>query len=209
VLVDREFYRAALVHDLTAQGIPMLMPTKSTVDHPADDSIPAWNRGRGVWQRVHPSFKQYPNQSAAFVRLVLIGHDDKASWEVREQYAQGTLSFDEAINKLAGFYTTLAPWKNQDAWARYLARLYKRRWSVETGFRSSIRCTLTSGAAPRAEMGGPIHAGWAYDLWQFWAFNHARRGYLRAIAPDRFSGGGAGVVREILLASACKLIESS
>ena len=212
VLVDREFYRAALVHDLTAQGIPMLMPTKK---HP-------WTIRR-MTQYLHgtagvvsgnvftQSFKQYPNQSAAFVRLVLIGHDDKASWEVREQYAQGTLSFDEAINKLAGFYTTLSPWKNQDAWARYLARLYKRRWSVETGFRElnslhpHLRCR--THVQKWADL---FMRGWAYDLWQFWAYNHARRGYLPGNRTRQiFQVEAAGVVREILLASARKLIESS
>jgi hypothetical protein len=211
-LFDREFYRAALVHDLTAQGIPMLMPTKK---HP-------WTLRR-MAQYLHgtggvvsgnvftQSFKQYPNQSAAFVRLVLIGHDGKASWEVREQYAQGAFNFDEAIDKLAGFYTTLPPWKNEDAWARYLTRLYKRRWSVETGFRElnslhpHLRCR--THVQKWADL---FMRGWAYDLWQFWAFYHARRGYLPGNRTRQiFQVEAAGVVREILLASARKLIESS
>ncbi len=210
-LFDREFYRAALVHDLTSQGIPVLMPTKK---HP-------WTLRR-MAQYLHgtagvvsgnvftQSFKQYPNQSAAFVRLALIGHDDQACGEIREQYIQGLLSLDEALAKLAGFYTTLRPWKNENAWAQYLARLYKRRWSVETGFRElnalhpHFRCR--SHVQKWADL---FMRGWSYNLWQFWAFNHARRGYLPGNRTRQiFQVEAAGVFREILLASVQKFAKS-
>lgn len=64
-----------------------------------------------------------------------MGHNDQSAHQIRQKYRQGVLGFDQALKKLSAFFTTMSSWKNQKRWARYLTRLYKKRWNEETGFR--------------------------------------------------------------------------
>ncbi|OLS14306.1 MAG: hypothetical protein RBG13Loki_2060 [Promethearchaeota archaeon CR_4] len=79
-------------------------------------------------------------------------------------------------------------------------RTYKRRWSVETGFRElnafhpQLRCR--THVQKWADL---FTRGWAYDLWQFWTWQRARRGYLPASRTRQiFQGEAAFVLRELL-----------
>jgi hypothetical protein len=177
-LVDREFYRAALVKELVALHVPVLMPTKK---YP-------WVRQRmeqylyGTAGIVSGNVftqgnQQYPFQQSVFVRLILIGRDDLGCWEVREQYDQQALSLDKALARLAGFYTTLRPWKNEKAFARYLVRAYKQRWGVETGFRELNAIHPYFRCRTHVQKWADLFMrGWTYDLWQAWAFQQKKRG---------------------------------
>ena len=204
VLVDREFYRAALVRDLARDKVPVLMPT---IKRPwAVKRMAQYLHGTAgvVSGNVFTqSFRQYPFQSSVFVRLVLVGHGRKGCWEVREQYNQQALSFDEALGQLAGFYTTLRPWKNPKAWARYLSRTYKRRWNVETGFRELNSLHPYFRCRTYVQKWADIFMrGWAYDLWQVWAFHHTRCGHFPGnYTRQIFQVEAAAAVREILIGS--------
>jgi len=136
VLMDREFYRAALVKELKSRGYPSLIPAKKYLRVRQD--FLAFLHGKG------PLVKQYffsqtqgakPWPSSVHVYLALVGHNGQSALEIRRAYQGGRLTIHEAMHQLAGFFTTLRPRKNHARWCRWLSRLYKKRWLQETGFR--------------------------------------------------------------------------
>jgi hypothetical protein len=168
LLVDREFYRAALVDDLRKIGVSTLMPTKkyNWVKYRMHQFL--IGKGSFISGTIFSqTAKKYPHQRGAIVRLVLIGHDGQSAFEVRDKFRNGILNFDEAMHNLAGFYTNLKPWKNKRSWARYLVREYKRRWNIETGFRMlnfmHIRFRSNQFTVVLSEM---YMRGWIYNCWQ-------------------------------------------
>jgi len=191
ILVDREFYRAALVDDLRKIGIKTLMPTKkyNWVKHRMYQFLN--NKGTIVSGTIFSqTAKKYPHQRGAIVRLVLIGHDNQSAFEVRDKFRNGTFTYDEALHNLAGFYTNLKPWKNKRSWARYLVREYKKRWSIETGFRmlnsmhKRFRSTQFSVILSELYMRGWIYNGWQaylHECKRLNVFNRDRTfdGFLR------------------------------
>lgn len=132
--LDREFYRVSVFRDLKHEKVMTIEPAKK------------YGRVRNEFKKYlfkqrpistpylfTQTAKQYPMQSSTHVNLVLVGHDDEPARDIREKMWQGTLTFDEAMSKMAGFFTTLLPWKNPNAWARWLTSGYKGRWNIETG----------------------------------------------------------------------------
>lgn len=168
MLVDREFYRAAFVRDMRQIGVHVLMPTKKFkwVRHRMERFL----EGKSPFMSgtiFSQSFKQYPYQKNAAVRLVLIGHNEHTPWEVREKYLADFYTFDEAMDKLAGFYTTLQPWKNKKQWVRWLIKQYKKRWNIETGF-SKLNELHISSRDRRFErkLANLYIRGIFYNIWQ-------------------------------------------
>ena len=167
---DREFYRAALVADCRLLQVESLIPTKKYpwVKHRMMQFLSG--KGDMISGNVFSqTFKHYPNQRSVFVKLVLIGHDRQSCYEVREKYLQNRLTLDEALSQLAGFYTTMKPWKNKKAWARYLARTYKRRWNIETGFSklNEIHKTFHNRKFT-VKLAENYMRAWIYNSWQAW-----------------------------------------
>ncbi|QEE15540.2 transposase [Promethearchaeum syntrophicum] len=134
-LMDREFYRAALIKDLKTCKLPVLIPAKK---YPGiKRKIKDFLLGIGPLVSVYhfsQTQKVKPWPSSVHVNFVVIGHKNVLATEIRRQFRQGILTFDEAIKQLAGFFTTLKPWKNHSRWAKWLSRAYKKRWNEETGF---------------------------------------------------------------------------
>jgi len=135
-LFDREFYRASLIADLRKMNLPCLFPTKKYkwVRRQISNFLHL-NGNNVIGTLFSQTMQQYPNQKSAFVRMVIIGHNNESAFDIRDKFIRGKLTYREAKKKLAAFYTTLKPWKDKKGWARYLAREYKRRWNIETGFR--------------------------------------------------------------------------
>jgi hypothetical protein len=207
VLVDREFYRAAFVRDLAAMHLPILMPTKKYpwVRQRMEQYLYG-NAGIVSGNVFTQSNRQYPFQASVFVRLVLIGHDDLGCWEVREQYEQQALSFNKALSRLAGFYTTLPPWKNGKAWSRYLTRTYKQRWNVETGFRELNAIHPYFRCRTYVQKWADLYMrGWTYDLWQAWALQQKKRGVSVGNRTRQiFQIEASAVLRAVLFESSSK-----
>lgn len=168
LIVDREFYRATLVNDMRKRQVPILMPTKKYkwVRH----RMEMYLLGKGHWISgtiFSQSFKQYPNQTSVFVRCVLIGHNERGAWEVKNDYDKGVISFDEAMPQLSGFFTTMKPWKNEKSWARYLIREYKKRWNIETGFSKMNEWHVRFRSRKyNSYFAVKYINAWLYNLWQ-------------------------------------------
>lgn len=189
MLVDREFYRAALVDDLKKLNIRTLIPTKkyNWVKHRMTQFL----NGRDSFISgtiFSQTAKKYPHQRGAVVRLVLIGHDGQSAHEVRELYRNGVLNFDEALRNLAGFFTNMKSWKNKRSWARYLVSEYKKRWWIETGFRMLNSVHKRFRSAHFSVLLAELHMrGWIYNTWQ--AFRHESLKnfhHMRDITMDAF-----------------------
>ncbi|MCF2141239.1 MAG: hypothetical protein K9W44_14360 [Candidatus Lokiarchaeota archaeon] len=81
----------------------------------------------------NPGTKPWP--SSVHLHLVLTAHKSQSALEIRQKFLQNKISFDQAIEELEGFFTTLRPHKNQARWSRWLLKTYKKRWFEEISFR--------------------------------------------------------------------------
>jgi len=168
--LDREFYRAKAIYDLKKEGIPVIIPAKKfkKVEGAMRDYL--YKKKPIVTPYV---FSQKtgakPIRTKVNVKLALIGHDDQSAQEVRDQMYSHQLKFDEAMGQMAGFLTTLDKWKNLVNFCRWLARTYKKRWNIETGFKmlNQIHDSLRAREAP-VMLANKYLRGIIYNNWQYW-----------------------------------------
>jgi hypothetical protein len=169
-IVDREFYRASLIWDFKKLFLPVTMPCKKydKVKNEMKDFI---RKKRDVVEDYlfTQSSNQYPNQSSAQVHLALIGHDNQTAHELRDKYYSTKITMDGIVKEMAGFFTTFTPWKNLKAFCRFLVRIYKERWNIETGFRC-LNSTHISfrNRSPVKQLTQIYMKAIIYNNWQFW-----------------------------------------
>ena len=169
-LVDREFYRVTLIRELRKLLIPVIMPSKKypKVIHEMVNFIRFKRKLVDIYLFTQNN-NQYPKQKSINVYLPLIGHNNQTAEEIREKYYSTKLKMDEIVKEMAGFFTTLAPWKNVRAYIRFLVRTYKQRWNIETAFRClnsthySFRNRESVKSLAQIYMKALI-----YNNWQFW-----------------------------------------
>lgn len=127
-LIDREFYRVMILRSLKKRGIGAVLPAKKFIQVQAEFMNYLLNR-RPISNPYlfSQSTHQYPNQSSVMVQLSLVGHDDLTAEEIKQDLWAGKITLGEAMQKLAGFFTTIVPWKNSKAFCSWLKRLYKIR----------------------------------------------------------------------------------
>ncbi|WP_457557355.1 hypothetical protein [Candidatus Harpocratesius sp.] len=100
-LMDREFYRAALVKELKSQNLPVLMPAKrfNSVKRVFSDFL--------LGKR--PIFDKYlfsqktgtkPWLSSVHMQLVLIAHKNQSALEIRQKLLQNKINFNQAMEEL-------------------------------------------------------------------------------------------------------------
>lgn len=135
-LIDREFYRVMILRTLRHRGVCAVLPAKKFKQVQQELSNYLLNK-RPITKPYlfSQAMNQYPMQSSIQVQLSLVGHDILTASDVKNEFWSGKITFDEAMKKLAGFLTTLIPWKNAKAFCSWLKRLYKKRWNIETKFR--------------------------------------------------------------------------
>jgi hypothetical protein len=135
-LIDREFYRVMILRTLRYRGVRAVLPAKKFKQVQQELSNYLLNK-RPITQPYlfSQSMNQYPLQGNIQVQLSLVGHNNLTADDVKNEFWSGKITFDEAMNNLAGFLTTLIPWKNTEAFCSWLKRLYKKRWNIETDFR--------------------------------------------------------------------------
>ena len=176
---DREFYRASLVDDLNQIKLPCLFPTKKYkwVRHQMSNFLHDYNQD-GVFGTIFSqTMNRYPHQKSAYVRMVIIGHNEESAHDIKKDFLLGKLTYKKAKSKLAAFFTTLKPWSNLKSWARYLTRQYKRRWNIETGFRmlNSMHETYRTTYYP-VKLADMHIRGIIYNSWQAWRIYKIRDG---------------------------------
>src|SRR6056297_1693079 len=134
--LDREFYRAKAIYDLKKEDVPVIIPAKK------------FKKVKGTMRdylyKKKPIVTPYvfsqktgtkPIRTKVNVKLALVGHDDQSAQEVRDQMYSHQLNFDGTIGQMAGFLTELDEWKNLVKFCRWLPRMYKKWWNIETGFK--------------------------------------------------------------------------
>lgn len=169
-LVDREFYRVTLIRELRKLLIPVIMPCKKypKVVNEMEDFIRYKRKLVNIYLFTQTS-KQYPKQKSVNVFLPLIGHNNQTAEEIRDKYYSTKLKMDEILKEMAGFFTTLVPWKNVRAYIRFLVRTYKQRWNIETAFRC-LNSTHYSyrNRNPVKSLAQIYMKALIYNNWQFW-----------------------------------------
>jgi hypothetical protein len=134
-LMDREFYRASLVHDLQKIKLPIIIPAKKFPGVKKviqDYLLRSGPLQQYYWFRQKTGAKPYRKRTR--LRLVIIGHKHVGAWQIRDDFKKKKISFDEAFHKLAAFFTTMPARKNVKRWSIWLSKAYKKRWNIETGF---------------------------------------------------------------------------
>ena len=167
-LMDREFYRAALIKQLKMSHIPVIIPAKK---YPRVMRVlKAYLLRQGPMVSPY-SFSQTPRGNPwprmVQVHLVVVGHNDQGAWKIREAFWNRTLTFDEALRQLAVFFTTTEPWQNHRRWSKWLTRTYKKRWNQETGFRmlNAIHPNFRN-RYPNVQLAQLHLRGMIYNCWQ-------------------------------------------
>ena len=106
-----------------------------------------------------------------------MGHDGVPAEAVRHDFKRGFIDFDTAMRRPAGFYSAIRPRKNKRAWASYLTRTYKQRWSIETGFRMlNSECFTPRYVFPQCRLADIYSRAIIYNLWQARRLELIRKG---------------------------------
>jgi len=169
-LVDREFYRVGLVRVFKRMQIPFLMPSKK-FQHIRDEMKEFIRNKRDLVDNYlfTQGSNQYPNQMSARISLAFVGHGNNSADDVKEKYYSSTMSLDKAVDELAGFFTTIKLWTNLKSFCRFLSRLYKLRWNIETGFRclNSMHENFRNRSSEK-QLAQIYVKALIYNNWQFW-----------------------------------------
>jgi hypothetical protein len=180
-LMDREFYRAALVKELKSRHLPVIIPAKKYqfVVHELNRFLHG-SRPLVASYLFQQTQGTKPWPSAVNLHLALVAHNGQSALDIRRAYRQGQLSLDEALHQLAGFFTTLHPSKNHASWCRWLARTYKKRWCQETAFRmlNEIHPSFRN-RYPTVQLAQLYLRGIIYNQWQTFLKGYANSTFPR------------------------------
>ena len=177
-LMDREFYRAALIKKLKMEHVPVIIPAKKFKR--IQRIIRQYLLGRAPLSSIYyfsqtPKVKPWP--SSIHVNMVIVGHNDQPAWIVREAFRKQKLTFNEAYHQLSAFFTTTSPWKDKRAWSKWLTRTYKKRWNQETGFRMlNALHPQFRYQYPTVQLAELYLRGAIYNSWQFFRHQQTRNG---------------------------------
>lgn len=168
VLADREFYRATLLRALKNAHVDFLIPIKKFPKTKA--YLERFLEGKG--ELVSPYIMYHSGErsghpTCVYMNLVIIGHEEESAFDIRDAYRSGVYTFNEALAKLSGFFTSLQPWENVKKWALWLTKIYKQRWHEETGFADVnwFRIPFKHHTGQRA-LTDQYLLGIIYTLWQ-------------------------------------------
>ena len=201
-LVDREFYRASLIRDLKRLRLPVIIPVKKFRRVRLEMKEFLRKHRPLVDQYLFTqSSNQYPKQRSAMVNLVFIGRSGESAHGVRDRYYTNKILINDMIKQMAGFFTTLKPWKNVKSFARFLTRTYKQRWNIETGFRE-LNSTHPPfrNRKPAKQCSQMYLKAIIYNNWQLW-----RKRELRNAVS--FSDGGKVLYLRLYNAAVKNLID--
>ncbi len=134
VLMDREFYRAVLLHEIKAKNGNVLIPTKEYKK--VRGMIEAYIKGEGnrVRRYTFSSANEAKHRFFQHVYLIIKAKRRFTLQGVKRDYRTGKISLDDARKRVFAIMTTEKPKGKTSSWASRTSLFYRRRWLIETGF---------------------------------------------------------------------------
>jgi len=134
VLMDREFYRAVLLHGIKVRNGNTLIPAKQFKK--VRGMIEAYIKGEGNRVRSYMFSSATDAKHRFFQRVYLIMKAKRGFTlqGVKQDYRMGKISLDDARKLIFAIMTTEKPKGNISSWASRTSLFYRRRWLIETGF---------------------------------------------------------------------------
>jgi len=134
VLMDREFYRAVLLHEIKARNGNVLIPTKEYKK--VRGMIEAYIKGEGnrVRRYTFSSATEAKHRFFQHVYLIIKAKRGFTLQGVKRGYRMGRISLGDARKRVFAIMTTEKPKGKTSSWASRTSLFYRRRWLIETGF---------------------------------------------------------------------------
>lgn len=134
VLMDREFYRAVLLHEIKAMNGDVLIPTKEYKK--VRGMIEAYIKGEGnrVRKYTFSSATEANHRFFQHVYLIIKAKRGFTLQGVKRDYRIGKISLGDARKRIFAIMTTEKPKGKTSSWASRTSLFYRRRWLIETGF---------------------------------------------------------------------------
>lgn len=134
VLMDREFYRAELIHDIEIKGGHSLIPAKQYKK--VKEIISEYLEGTRARVRKY-TFSTATEARRRFwkgVYLIIKAKHGFSLQGVKRDFQNGKLTLDDALRRVFTIMTTEKPKGKTSSWASRTSLFYRRRWLIETGF---------------------------------------------------------------------------
>jgi len=134
VIMDREFYRAALLDEIKRRGGNVLIPAKSykTIKKIIEQYL--YGKGTRVQKYIFSTAPAGKYRKFRHVYLILNVKKGFSLLTVKRDFQNGNLSLNDARKLIYTIMTTEKPKGNSNSWASRTSRFYKKRWLIETGF---------------------------------------------------------------------------
>jgi hypothetical protein len=134
VLMDREFYRAVLLHEIKVKNGNVLIPTKEYKK--VRGMIEAYIKGEGnrVRRYTFSSATEAKHRFFQHVYLIIKAKRGFTLQGVKRDYRMSKISLDDARKRVFAIMTTEKPKGKTSSWASRTSLFYRRRWLIETGF---------------------------------------------------------------------------
>jgi hypothetical protein len=134
VLMDREFYRAVLLHEIKARKGNVLIPTKQYKK--VRGMIESYIKGESnrVRRYTFSSATEARQRFFQHVYLIIKAKRGFTLQGVKRDYQTGSISLDDARKRIFAIMTTEKPRGKTSSWASRTSLFYRRRWLIETGF---------------------------------------------------------------------------
>ena len=134
VLMDREFYRAVLLHEIKAKKGNVLIPTKQYKK--VRGMMEAYIKGEGnrVRRYTFSSATEAKHRYFQQVYMIIKAKRGFTLQGMKRDYRMGKISLEDARKRIFAIMTTEKPKGNTSSWASRTSSFYRRRWLIETGF---------------------------------------------------------------------------
>ena len=134
ILMDREFYRAVLLHEIKARNGNVLIPTKQYKK--VRKMIEAYikEEGNRVRRYTFSSATEAKTRFFQHVYLIIKAKRGFSLQGIKKDYRMGKMSLDDARRRIFAIMTTEKPKGKTSSWASRTSLFYRRRWLIETGF---------------------------------------------------------------------------
>ncbi len=134
VLMDREFYRAELIHDIEVKGGHSLIPAKQykKVKKIISEYLEGM-RGR-VRKYTFSTANEARRRFWKDVYLIIKAKRGFSLQGLKRDFQKGKITLDDALHRIFTIMTTEKPKGKTSSWASRTSLFYRRRWLIETGF---------------------------------------------------------------------------
>lgn len=134
ILMDREFYRAALIDEVKRRGGNVLIPAKAYKTIKVIIAQYLQNKGARVRKYMFSTAPGGKYRTFRQVYLILNAKKGHSLLDVKRAFQKGALALDDARKLIYAIMTTQKPRGRQHSWASRTSRFYRKRWLIETGF---------------------------------------------------------------------------